>query len=120
MTRSLSSELMDLSQAEDSLVAPELAAMLLLASPGSSLLGSPLLLSPAKDALARLSGRPTTEVSRAPTSQHSTHYRRGSLKLNRASKKSSSNSMCLLKFNRVSDWVSTGLLKMQWGSIYWV
>jgi hypothetical protein len=61
MMRTLSSELMDLSSAEDSLVAPEVADC---PSPrGSSLHGSTL--SPAKDALARLRGASPSQLSRS-------------------------------------------------------
>lgn len=61
MTRTLSSELMDLSSAEDALVSPEVADC---PSPrGSSLHGSTL--SPAKDALVRLSGGSPSHLPRS-------------------------------------------------------
>jgi hypothetical protein len=64
--RTLSSELMDLSSAEDSLVSPEVADCPSPRDAYSSLHGSTL--SPAKDALARLSGGSPSHLSRSSVS----------------------------------------------------
>ena len=67
--RTLSSELMDLSSAEDSLVSPEVADCPSPRDAYSSLHGSTL--SPAKDALARLSGGSPSHPSRSSVSLES-------------------------------------------------